>query len=370
MAGLVVAGPWLTMVGARMLARRGERPEVLIAGRRMADNPQATFRAISGLVLALFVASIAIGMITTIDAYDGPLHQSYASRVLFADLTPYWEGPTATPAAQLPSGLADQLHAIAGVSAVAVVRDDPAVSRDYYTGVVSCRELAQLGSLGQCVPGASTATIGRDLTNHRNQRVPSPSSRWPSASLSESALAALPVDLLVVGTDGSQAAIEKGRTLLEAAYPSYDLPTTITETEASTNNAKLDAEYRQLVDVVVLCSMVVAGCSLAVSVVTGLTDRRRPFSLLRLAGAPIAVLRRVLLLESAVPLLVVSLASVGVGFLSAYLFLRAQLQERLQWPHASYYVVVGIGVLVALAVTVSTLPMLPRMTGPEASRNE
>jgi ABC-type lipoprotein release transport system permease subunit len=371
MMGLVVAGPWLAMVGARLLARRAERPEVLIAGRRMSDNPQAAFRAISGLVLALFVASIAIGMITTIDAYDGPLEQGYASRLLFADLTPYWEGPDASPSAPLPAGLTAQLHAVPGVTTVTVVRDDGSGdSRFDYTGVVSCHDLAALGSLGQCVPGATTGTISRNLTDHRNERVASSKNRWPAAPVSESALARLPVDLVVVGTDGSQAAIEKSRTLLEAAYPSYDLPTTITEAEASTNNAKLDAEYRQLVDVVVLCSMVVAGCSLAVSVVTGLTDRRRPFSLLRLSGAQLSVLRRVLLLESAVPLLVVSLASVAVGFFSAYLFLRAQLQEQLQWPHVSYYVVVGIGVVVALAVTVSTLPLLPRMTGPEAARNE
>ncbi len=59
MAGLVVAGPWLTMVGSRLLARRTSRPATLIAGRRLADNPRAGFRAISGLILALFVTSVA-----------------------------------------------------------------------------------------------------------------------------------------------------------------------------------------------------------------------------------------------------------------------------------------------------------------------
>src|SRR6266511_1711482 len=36
-AGLVVAGPWLTMVGARSVARRAQRPAALLAGRRLAD---------------------------------------------------------------------------------------------------------------------------------------------------------------------------------------------------------------------------------------------------------------------------------------------------------------------------------------------
>ena len=52
--------------------RRASRPATLIAARRLADNPQAGFRAVSGLVLALFVNSVAIGVITTIVADRGP----------------------------------------------------------------------------------------------------------------------------------------------------------------------------------------------------------------------------------------------------------------------------------------------------------
>ena len=71
MAGLVIAGPWLTMVGSRIMARRTSRPAVLIAGRRLADNPRAAFRSISGLILALFVTSVSVGIITTILADHG-----------------------------------------------------------------------------------------------------------------------------------------------------------------------------------------------------------------------------------------------------------------------------------------------------------
>jgi hypothetical protein len=72
MTGLVLAGPWLTMVGARVTAGRASRPAALIAARRLADNPKAGFRAISGIMLALFVTSVAVGVITTIVANRGP----------------------------------------------------------------------------------------------------------------------------------------------------------------------------------------------------------------------------------------------------------------------------------------------------------
>ena len=70
------------MVGARLMARRASRPGTLIAARRLADNPKAGFRAVSGLVLALFVTTVAVGVITTQDAkgaapLDGPRRASW-----------------------------------------------------------------------------------------------------------------------------------------------------------------------------------------------------------------------------------------------------------------------------------------------------
>ena len=41
MIGLIIAGPWLTMTGARIMARRASRPGALIAARRLADDPRA-----------------------------------------------------------------------------------------------------------------------------------------------------------------------------------------------------------------------------------------------------------------------------------------------------------------------------------------
>ena len=64
-AGLVIAGPWLTMAGSALLARRASRPAGLLAARRLADDPKGAFRAISGLILAVFTATVAVGIITS-----------------------------------------------------------------------------------------------------------------------------------------------------------------------------------------------------------------------------------------------------------------------------------------------------------------
>ncbi|HYU02620.1 MAG TPA: FtsX-like permease family protein [Jatrophihabitantaceae bacterium] len=109
---------------------------------------------------------------------------------------------------------------------------------------------------------------------------------------------------------------------------------------------------------------------LAVSIAGGLAERKRPFSLLRLTGAPLAVLRRVITLEAAAPLLITAVVSIAAGLLAAHLFLRAQLRETLQPPGVQYYLIVIAGILASLTIIASTLPLLKRITGPDVARNE
>ena len=69
--GLVLAGPWFTTAGSRIMAKRATRPATLIAGRHLLDNPKAAFRFVSGLVIALFVASAAIGALSSVTQVTG-----------------------------------------------------------------------------------------------------------------------------------------------------------------------------------------------------------------------------------------------------------------------------------------------------------
>jgi hypothetical protein len=121
---------------------------------------------------------------------------------------------------------------------------------------------------------------------------------------------------------------------------------------------------------VILASLPIAGCGLAVSVIAGLTDRRRSFSLLRLAGTPVSLLRRVVALESAVPLLAVAVVSACLGLLVAELFLRSQLGLNLVPPGPAYYGYIAGGLALSLAVIAATMPLLNRLTGPESARSE
>ena len=123
-----------------------------------------------------------------------------------------------------------------------------------------------------------------------------------------------------MATNGTAGAVERARTVLENAhaYPSLSVPSTIGDMIAQDNSA--DNAYQQLANVVILVSLPIAGCTLAAGIAAGLADRKRPFSLLRLTGARLATLRRVVALESAVPLLAVAAVAIGTGFAAAAMY--------------------------------------------------
>jgi predicted lysophospholipase L1 biosynthesis ABC-type transport system permease subunit len=105
-------------------------------------------------------------------------------------------------------------------------------------------------------------------------------------------------------------------------------------------------------------------------VVGGLSERKRPLSLLRLSGASVRVLRRVVALESAVPMLAVAVVAIGMGFLAAQLFLKAQMDYTLVAPGVGFYAIVVGGLVACLGIIASTLPLLECITGPETARSE
>ncbi|QKW22811.1 ABC transporter permease [Kitasatospora sp. NA04385] len=373
MTGILLSGPWLTGRAAALLARRTQRPAALIAARRLADNPTAGFRAVSGLVLALLVMTATIGIITTMTAErgrveGGPQFDNVLLNGLSEDRTPEGLDRGAGPPA--PPGLTAGLLAVPGVRGTMLVHPLDEVVPVHAGGetaaseTVACPELEAVGVFGRCAPGAATAYLPSVLAGFRDYS----GTVWPAAPYTAEQVAALPVVSVVVATDGSPAAVERARTMVDTAYPASRQSRTLAEGRKE-SGAELQG-FRQLAKVVVLATFPIAGCSLAVSVAAALGERKRPFSLLRLSGVPLAMLRRVVLMESAVPLLAVSALAIGTGLLAADLFLRSQLQYTLHSLGAGYYLAVAGGLAGALAVIGATLPLLRRITGPETARNE
>ncbi len=406
--GIAIAGPWVTLVVGGLITRLARGPVALLVGRRLLDDPRASFRAISGVVMAVFVASayLAIASATSVLS-SAAVQLTVRPEVMEARLT------DGSPAEQV----AQRLRSTAGVSAVAVVREVAVVQAgapdgsEIPTAVVStCPDFAAVldtvpivcgNGLEHLGPGGKPLTTGMAetfgflseppmLPPGRMTQVPVsvPADRvdhyvpagtrtsglaLPAVLIEPAAfadLSGLTPTRLLVRTDGTPTAVERARTIIEAAMPT-SVVATVAE-EAADGTAGL-TELGRVVSLGVFAAMVMAGASLAIAVVSGLLERRRPFAVLRLAGLPVRRLQAVLLLEAAAPLSAVALLSAVLGTAVAQLMIRAILFKRdvtLPGPDLGVVSLLVVAMAAALAVVAAALPLVGPITDTQETRFE
>jgi len=90
--------------------------------RRLADDPRAGFRAVSGLVLALLVTTVAVAVITTQNARRGPPIDGAAASTVLTDQ--FRNGPSQQTASPASAALLAALRGIGGVTGAIEVRAD------------------------------------------------------------------------------------------------------------------------------------------------------------------------------------------------------------------------------------------------------
>jgi hypothetical protein len=362
--GLVVAGPWLTLVGARLLASLARRDATLIAGRRLADDPGRAFRAISGLVLAVFVGTVFVGVVGTAiswqDVFNGTVLPHSVFSVNLGE-TPQTE-PSVSAAEAL--SLSGELSAVKGVRAVVPVYLPTSGAGEGDAGLVRADDWRRLGAADREAAGGGIVQV-RTWDLLMGDPAPRPA---PTHAVPREGLGTLHIRMLLVANDGRPATIERLRTVTETIVPGSE---PITVGEVDEEGYAMIAMLQRAVDVGIILCLVIAGCSLAVSVAGGLIERKRPFSLLRLAGMPLSHLRGVVMLEAVVPLVLVAIVSAVAGLLAAHLILRSlEGHSGLAMPEASYWAVMIGGLVGALGVVAMTLPLIDRVTRPQSARME
>ena len=121
-------------------------------------------------------------------------------------------------------------------------------------------------------------------------------------------------------------------------------------------------------------TLLVAACSLAVTVGGSIVERKRPFALLRVSGTAGATLYKAVMLEAVLPLLTASLVAAATGIGIAVPLIKAlprlRNEPQISLPGPSHYVAMAIGLVAALVVVSSALPLLARVTQPSNARFE
>jgi ABC-type antimicrobial peptide transport system permease subunit len=182
----------------------------------------------------------------------------------------------------------------------------------------------------------------------------------------------LAVSDLLVATD-SPATLERVRTTLStyAGMINRD-ETPMTFGEIANVRAELYLQVQRMISIIAGITMLIAGCSLAVAVTGSLVERKRPFTLMRVAGVGTPALYRAVLLETVLPLVAATGVAAGVGLALAYPIARVLAPDRhaLVLPQPSYLAIVGAALVLAIAVIASCLPLLGRITHTDNARFE
>jgi hypothetical protein len=241
-----------------------------------------------------------------------------------------------------------------------------------YDSIVSCASLRGLGVLGQCAPGAQAVKVAasnllfsdnptfstQPIANASNPAVPDNFSR-------------LYLEAVLVRVNNS-ATLERVRTFLDTHTPQSGSNPPKTFGEAVQIRLAYADTLSRLVYIAVALTLLVAGCSLAVTVGGNLVERKRPFTLLRVSGTPTATLYRVVLLEAILPLAAATVVAAGTAYGIAVLTVDRMAPAGTPTPTLGhvYFGTMGVGLLISLLVILVTMPVLGRMTAPSNVRFE
>jgi hypothetical protein len=383
MAGLMFAGPWLTMVSARLLARWSGGGSRLLAARRLADNPRASFRSVSGLMLAVMIGTALAALVPAALASQdtsqtSPLRDILRVGFLISDTGTAKPGPLQGLPPDQASAVLAAVGAIPGTTVIPLYHpagdqpspDDPFGGQD----AVRCADIQRLPALGACPAGASAvlfdgSAMYTDNLRALNRFLPfvRPGSRPTAIDGTQQLLSDLMVRV------DSQATLERVRTVLSAYRHDIDAyETPMTFGEVGDARAQLYLEIQRVVTILAGVTLLVAGCGLAVAISGSLVERKRPFTLLRVSGTGIGTLYRAILLETVLPLIAATAVAAGTGMAVAYPIARALAPDRhsIVLPHPSYYLTLTGGILVSVAIIAACLPILGRITATQNARFE
>jgi len=397
MIGLVIAGPWLTAQAARLFARLVKGPSPLLAARRLADNPKVAFRTVTGLVLAVFLGTIVAGLLPAVNATTatpsanglnnvlldafgggaGPFGPAglapHASTTLLGELKDF-KGATTYPVYALPQSRQLKVKPPGGVRH----RGHPGggggggPQGPTYDSIISCASLKGLAVLGQCAPGAQAVKVtASSLLFSDNPTF----STQPIANASNPAVpdnfSHLYLEAVLVRVSNSST-LERVRTFLDTHTPQNGSNPPKTFGEAVQIRLAYADTLSRLVYIAVALTLLVAGCSLAVTVGGNLVERKRPFTLLRVSGTPTATLYRVVLLEAILPLAAATVVAAGIAYGISVLTVDRMAPAGTPTPTLGhvYFATMGAGLLISLLVILVTMPVLGRMTAPSNVRFE
>jgi ABC-type antimicrobial peptide transport system permease subunit len=233
--------------------------------------------------------------------------------------------------------------------------------------------LRELAVLGRCAPGLQAVKVNTSrLIQSDNPYFSSKPIASASSPAASGDFSRLNLQAVLIKVNGA-ATLERVRTFLvthTAQSASGTAPRTFGEAVQARQGVATTVQ--RLIDVAVILTLVVAGCSLAVAVGGSLVERKRPFTLLRLTGTPTSALYRVVFLEAVFPLAAAIIVAAGTAYGLSVLTVHkmSPAGTPVAAPGSVYYITMAVGLVASMLVIVASLPLLGRITAPGSIRFE
>lgn len=361
MFGLLLAGPWLTSSISRLVARRTSSVTTLLAGKRIETQSNRVFRSVSGVVLALFAGSFYLTSVSGLAEYSANAvsNNGYS---------------------QLKDDTALVTSEVLPATFIGTLRQQPYVKEvvpaDTLAGAVTVVSCSHANTYIRNVCPDDTAYLGINF----NEGVSS--QKWYGQTpddISEQIIKDNNAD------PASARRSEPGFLVKLDTNDNLDQLRTLVAKEAGIDTAAwvVSGTYAQIpvINPIILelaslayagmaVTLFVAVVSLIVSTIGGLLERKRSFATLRLGGMTVAQMKRTVMIESLIPLIGVSLLACGIGIWVGMVFISA-LSDSVKPTITSLYLAIVVGSLVIATLAIrSVVPMLDKLTRPEANQTE
>lgn len=383
MFSLVIVTPWLTYHLAQLVSRFTKRPTILIGTKYVRAHARAIARSVSGVVLALFAGSFYILGTSGVAALEKNSVANNGYSIL-RDNTAIVQGLSDSQSNQLEQKLANHdpdFATISNATSLEQVSDyvtgkclalnnyvdgldcgqGELVAIDFYLASDDARQIIYADTDDELYskirtnvkqihlavdPELDEADIDEIMDRHRNVYI----SNVADADTEKfrSAIAKLTGDVQPTGSVEVTSAAEAKTPSINPAIESL-----------------ASLAYGGMA-----VTMAVAIVSIVVSTIGGLLERRHSMYMLRFSGIQVSELKRMVIIESLVPLIVMSLVSASIGAWAGSTFTQIG-SSTLKPTITPMYIAVVIGSLVIAAIAIYLiLPMINCLTSPEANQTE
>lgn len=346
MIGLVLSGAWMTSIASRIIAYFTKNAVTLVATKRIAGHSKQVFRSVSGVVLALFAGSFYLTAVSGVDK----LSADTLARSGYAQIKPEAAAIFSSSSTNFGNELRKQSY----------VQSSAEIYRTENGHVIRCDALAQY----------TKRSCGADMAASDYVLLSFEAAPTDNLNAVKNFDTTAPKDYIVMLADNSD--IDKLRSFVVSQIglmspQAYVVSGTYAQIPAINPITK---ELAGLAYIGMGVTLLIAIASLIVSTIGGLLERKRSLFTLRLGGMTVAQMKRAVMIESLIPLIVVSLAASGVGVWIGFVFITT-LSRSLHPELSLLYFAIVIGSLVIAAIGIYLiLPMIRSLTSLESNQTE